>query len=148
MNESSQPAKQKNNTTALIIVLILVIFVLYRCGGGGSSDDGPTVRATSRPAATSAPETITVSYAVTGTAGRADLTYRNASGGTEQKEVTLPWTLKLDVPPGQFVYLSAQSLKDGNADISCRITVNGVPIQVADSSGEYVIATCSGSAGD
>jgi|SRR5271157_2584585 len=83
-------------------------------------------------------------YSVTGL-GQAMLTYQNASGGTEQQTVSLPWSYTIpDVTSGQFLYISAQLQSSGN--VSCEITVNGATIQSANSSGDYVIASCSGTA--
>jgi hypothetical protein len=86
-------------------------------------------------------ETHKITYAVGGL-GRADLTYENASGGTEQRTVTIPWSMTFSAPSGQFVYLSAQL--DGSGSLYCEIVSDGTIVQQANSSGEYVIASCSG----
>jgi hypothetical protein len=83
-----------------------------------------------------------VTYEVTGD-GSADLTTTNASGGTEQKTVNLPYSEQLDPPPDGLVYLSAQL--NGSGSISCKISYGGQVIQEASSQGDYVIASCSGS---
>lgn len=51
-----------------------------------------------------------------------------------------------DVPtkPGAHVYISGQALN--GRTLTCRITVDGVLISENTSSGEYSIATCSGTA--
>jgi hypothetical protein len=48
-----------------------------------------------------------VKYEVLGT-GSASLTYRNASGGTDQTTVRLPWSVTFQAATRQFLYLSAQ----------------------------------------
>ena len=98
------------------------------------------------PAATVRPQTYTVVYTVTGTSNRATLTYENGSGNTEQKDVDVPWTQTYTVPQGQFVYLSAQSRDDSSRTIECQIVVNGVVVEQAESTGRFVIASCSGRA--
>jgi hypothetical protein len=86
-----------------------------------------------------------VTYRVSGSGLRASLTYNNAQENTEQQDVSLNWEEQFDASPGQFLYVSAQSDDNGRRSISCSITVNGVVVEQAESTGEYVIATCSGS---
>jgi hypothetical protein len=87
-----------------------------------------------------------VVYSVGGTASSASLTLTNASGNTEQLEsVSIPWTRTLTMPCGDFVYVSAQN-NGASGSVTCRITSDGASIETAESSGAYVIATCSGSA--
>ena len=74
----------------------------------------------------------------------ADLTYSNATGGTEQREVKLPWEAKFTMRRGAFAYLSAQNHHD-SGDVKVEILVGGTVWKVASSEGAYVIATCSGS---
>src|SRR5271169_4761015 len=59
------------------------------------------------PTAPQPPLTNRATYVVSGE-GRAALTFRNESGGTEQKTVVLPWTLELRVQHRAFLYVSAQ----------------------------------------
>jgi hypothetical protein len=73
---------------------------------------------------------------------RADLTYRNESGGTEQRTVYLPWSLEMWRAPGTFVYLSAQN--HGGSGVQTTIFVEGRILQEAESTAEYGIATASG----
>jgi len=75
----------------------------------------------------------------------AQLTYRNESGGTEQKTVSLPWTLKLRPKRGTFLYLSAQKSQRSDYDtIQATIYVDGHAIQTARSNSLYGIASVSG----
>jgi len=73
----------------------------------------------------------------------ASLTYRNATGGTDQITVALPWTLTFTALPGQFVYLSAQNKQDYGS-IECFIYLDDVPVKRAVANTEYGIATVSG----
>jgi hypothetical protein len=94
---------------------------------------------------TTAP-TLDVVYEVTASKGGANLTYNNQGGNTEQRKVhTLPFKQTYTVAPGHFLYLSAQTTSR-DARITCRILVNGKVAEEATSQGDFVIATCSGSA--
>lgn len=85
-----------------------------------------------------------VEYRIDGTAFSADLTYENATGGTEQHSgVRLPFSLKFNAIDGQFLYISAQN-HGKTGSISCHILLDGVEQKTATSEGEYVIADCSG----
>lgn len=86
-------------------------------------------------------QTYKVTYRVDGE-GPASVTYSNATGGTEQREVKLPWTETFDSRPGQFLYVSAQD-NGGIGLIVCSISVNGRIVKDATSKGEYAIATVS-----
>lgn len=115
------------------VVLLLACLILQACGER------------TRPAPSAPAEVI---YRIGGAkyADRveASLTYRNATGGTEQKNVTVPWETSFTALPGQFLYLSAQNTGSRGA-VTCDILVNGQSIQSARAEGGYKIATCSGS---
>jgi hypothetical protein len=83
-----------------------------------------------------------VTYRVTGTATEAALTYRNANGGTEQKDVPLPWELTFDLRGTSPLYVSAQN-RTSAGSVTCEILFDGVSRTNATSSGAYVLATCS-----
>jgi hypothetical protein len=93
------------------------------------------------PPSSDLPEKIT--YKVIGSARRASLTYRNASGGTEQKIVRLPWILVFDAQPGTVCILSAQK-EDRLGTVEARIYVDTDLLQQAESSSPYGIASVSG----
>ena len=76
--------------------------------------------------------------------GDANITIENASGGTEQSTVTFPYSLTFVREPGSFVYISGQL--QGTGTISCQITSGGQVVETATSTGQFVIAGCSGSA--
>jgi len=84
-----------------------------------------------------------VTYKVTGSARSASLTYKNATGGTEQANVDLPWTLRFDAESGSSVYLSAQK-RDEFGKLEAKIYIDGDLLQKADSSSPYAIASVSG----
>jgi len=73
--------------------------------------------------------------------GKAQVTYMKA-GGTEQKEVTLPWSAEVKA---EFVSsLVAQSQSGKSGDITCRITEGDEVVAESTSSGKYSVVTCSG----
>jgi hypothetical protein len=73
----------------------------------------------------------------------ASLTYRNASGGTDQITVSLPWQLTFTGQVKQFVYLSAQNLERETA-VECTIYFDGVPEKKSITTTPLGIATVSG----
>jgi hypothetical protein len=88
--------------------------------------------------------TVKVTYSVTGSKGRyVNLTYTNASGGTEQVSKRMPWTETFTVKRGEHLYLSAQADSVATS-VTCLIIANDQKIEEAKSSGDYVIASCSG----
>lgn len=115
-----------SSIASLFLVLGLWFVLAVLCCGGG------------RYAATDA---YKVTYRVDGN-GRASLTYTNATGGTEQHEVKLPWTLTFNGRYGEHLYLSAQD-KGNNSAVVVSITVNGRIVKDAISSERYGIATVS-----
>jgi hypothetical protein len=89
------------------------------------------------------PSVARVSYTISGTAGRASLTYTDESGNIQQQaDVTLPTTLAFTVASGSFVVVSAQN-QDDSGDIDCEIAANGATLNRGHSSGAYVIVSCS-----
>lgn len=133
----SQKKKRSGCVWLLVVIALLVLWLLIR--GGSTPSSSPS-------SSYSTPTTYKVVYKVTGTATRASLTYNNQQGGTEQKEVNIPWEGRLTVKKGAFLYISAQN--DGSTgSVTCEIWVNDVKWKESTSSGAYVIATCSGSAG-
>jgi hypothetical protein len=81
----------------------------------------------------------------------AAVTMRTESGGISQFTPDLPMVTKAgDVgltfdtyPSGSFLYFSMQN-KEGYGSVTCRITIDGVKVDEATSSGGYAIATCQG----
>jgi hypothetical protein len=71
--------------------------------------------------------------------GKATVTYIK-SGGTEQKQVTLPW--KADVKT-DFISSLAATRMSGSGDITCRITEGSEVKAESTSNGQFATATCS-----
>jgi hypothetical protein len=86
-----------------------------------------------------------VKYEVSCSPGGFDITYQNSSGNTEQKSIlSTNWSTSFSGNSGDFVYISAQADNE-NATVTARIYYEGELIETATSSGDYVIATASGS---
>lgn len=139
LTATQQPVQQKKGANLAVILLVVIlgicgaIWLLAQLGSTPSSTPGYST-------------TYRVTYKVTGTASRASLTYENEQGGTEQTKVGIPWQQSMSVKRGAFLYLSVQN--EGKiGSITCEIWVDGVKWKESTSSGAYVIASCSGSAG-
>jgi hypothetical protein len=85
-----------------------------------------------------------IEYKLDGSARTVGVTYRNPTGGTEQKDVALPAGMTFYAATGSFVYLSAQNQGD-NGEVHVAVLVDGRLLQEATSSTAYGIATASGS---
>lgn len=115
----------------LFIILIVFVGLISSCTKeddlGSSSSSG------------------TVKYEVTCSPSGFDITYENSSGNTEQKDISSgSWSTTFTGYSGDFVYISAQAGNE-NATITTKIYYKGKVIENATSSGDYVIATASGS---
>jgi hypothetical protein len=141
---SEQTDTPKKSDSRLVIVLAIIglclIIIAVMLGSGKSRSDNY------RPAGTTAPETYTVVYELTGISS-ASLTLENDTNGTEQSDFRLPYKKTwYKFVYGDFVYISAQALIGGN--LTCTISVNGKVIATATSNGKYQIASCSARVGD
>ena len=96
------------------------------------------------PQAHSAPDAVAVEvvYLVRGTAHSAAVTYSNATSGTEQQTVVLPWDHRMERARGTTAYISAQS-QDADGSVICEIVI--ATTRTADSTGEGASehASCS-----
>jgi len=92
------------------------------------------------------PATYRVKYRVSGTMREASLTYTNAQGGREQKDVSVPWDTSFTAEHGHSLYLSAQSLQD-HGSVVAEILISSKLWKKSQSSGAHKIASCGGSAG-
>jgi hypothetical protein len=102
-----------------------------------------------------------VEYEITGTIHYANLTRKNADGGTEQRQERLPYSDKFFAAPGTSLYLSVQKARvtktedgfvtrtvvvdDGvEGTVHVLIRVGGRVLSEAEASAPYGIATASG----
>lgn len=108
----------------------------------------PTVDVPELPIRLIAPARYNITYRVSGSARGASVTFENAQGGTEQFErVSPPWNHTMVVDEGSFLYLSVQNQGE-HGSVTCEIELNGRSWRKSSSTGGYVIASCSGSAGE
>lgn len=95
------------------------------------------------------PQTVTVTYELTGSARSADITYETPTGSSQQNHVGVPLMdrshglgIKFEFPgSATFLYLSAQN--NGGGTITCWIKVDGTTLSHNTARGAYAIATCS-----
>jgi|GEM_PF-904225 len=85
-----------------------------------------------------------VKYEIKGTAKQVSITYRLYGDDTRQERgVRLPWTYEFTAKSGDFLYISAQNMKDeGNIEVN--IYKNGYLYKSGSARGGYTIATASG----
>ena len=137
---AAAPAKKTGCLTWIVVFVGLILIGLLR------SLMTPTPSTPSTPITVRAPRVV--EYHVSGTSiysdtSHASLTYQNASGGTEQEDVTLPWTCRVgETRSGQYFYISAQRSSLGTVVVE--IVIDGTVVKHSESSGEYAIASASG----
>ncbi len=143
-----QPEQAKGPSVAAVLLILagacILTYMCYAALDLAPSDKGSARSSGGRSSQSSSQHAVV--YKVTGTASGASLTYANAQGGTEQRDVRVPWQTQMSVQDGAFLYLSAQS-DDEYGTIICEIQVDGRRWRESTSSGAYVISTCSGLAG-
>jgi hypothetical protein len=101
-----------------------------------------------------------VQYLVEGSAKRVSVTYKNASGATEQKTVIPPFELSFQARAGAPLYLSGQKVRvteRNMIDDNMQVAANGIDgkvhvmirvsdklLQEANTSAPHGVATASG----
>lgn len=127
--------KRLKKSRAVSIAVLLVLLAFFSCGL--LAEMGDKVRQRERTP-------YQIEYEVSGSATKADLTYRNYFGDTQQEaEASVPWKETFTAYPGAFLYISAQN-QDKYGAITATIKVNGQVIKTTTSTGAYSIATASG----
>ena len=132
------PQKKKSTPYLLMVVAgaIFVCVLLAILSGGGDSGGNPISGK------------YKITYHVEGTANTASVTYTNEQGGTEQRDVSLPWDSAIyEMEIGDFASIVTQS-QDYSSTIICIIEINGKILKRSESSGDFVIATCTSLLGD
>jgi predicted small secreted protein len=87
-----------------------------------------------------------VRYEVDGTAETIAVSYINETGATEQRDVHGPWSAEYELDTWSFVGVSAfNATFEGT--VACRLYVDGMLIQRADSEGGFKLASCNTLAG-
>lgn len=89
---------------------------------------------------------VMVRYEVGGTAATVGLTYRNAMGGSEQRDVTPPWSFNLSAQTGALVEITAFN-KTREGTVVCQLFVDDVLVRQAESVGAFKRVRCGALAG-
>lgn len=115
-----------------------IAWVIYRADSAPRSAANPRAAAESRCA-------YIVDSAAYGETGIAGVTYTNQSGGSEQRDVSVPWLMELTRPSGASLYVSAQKQFE-NRPYALRVAIRcgALELQTAESTSPYGIATASG----
>ena len=91
-----------------------------------------------------APSGSEVEYRIVGTTTRASVTYRNATGGTTQTDVTLPWSHRWSgARTGDTLFVSALNRLDAGT-IKAQIFKQGTLYRESESTRGFGIASVSG----
>jgi hypothetical protein len=155
-----QRAEVKGEALAWIMAVILIASAAsgLLAFDGSPSESGSSTRVQS--SAQNNPDVVSVTYVVDGCL-EASVSYRNASGGTEQQLVApwetrhgkvqlTPWILEFQEPSGYVAYISAQGepvegVESSEYEPGCHVQLkfNGQVVQEADSGSYYGIATAS-----
>lgn len=126
--------KQVGDSLMGLVFLAIPLLLIVRC----SLEPSTTSQAPAYTATQSAPMRVT--YEVDGTAHEASLTYHTETGGTEQRDVSLPWQTTFTADEGTFLYLSAQNRGEFGTVIA-KIRVNAITVKESRSEGAYKIAS-------
>jgi len=134
LQEDAATPKKKSLSFAdgcLLTFAAVVLLAMLGAWLGGSGD--PAVPSGQPPIARKA------WYFVSGTADLAHVTYTNGTGGTEQRDIGVPWTTEISAAPRTHLYISAQNKSD-TGTVIVEIYIEGQGKKQAESSGAYVIA--------
>jgi hypothetical protein len=93
--------------------------------------------------ASCAMRTVSVRLEVSGTAARTGITYRNATGATEQRDVTAPWSYEFQAKTGDLLTLRAVN-RTAEGTVKCRILIDGQLFKEGESTGPFKFVDCSG----
>lgn len=124
-------------------LVVMIVAVMAIAGCSQSSSSGAT--------ATPQSDNVTVTYLLTGTASKADLTYTDSSGKTKQEfDVDVPLRnmggtdgLSFPLAHGTKVTFTAE-IADYDGTLDCTIQADGVVINQAHASGaRYTKVTCT-----
>jgi hypothetical protein len=88
-------------------------------------------------------KTVNVRYEVGGTAATIAVTYRNATGATEQRDVQGTWSYEFQAKQGEVIVLRAAN-KTTEGTVTCRVLVDGQVFKEGQSEGAWKFVDCSG----
>jgi hypothetical protein len=90
-----------------------------------------------------APSGSEVEYRIVGSTTRASVSYRNATGGTTQSEITVPWSYRWSAERGDFLYLLALNKLDSGT-IKAQIYKRGTLYKESESNRGFGSVAVSG----
>ncbi len=88
-------------------------------------------------------QTHAIRFEVDGTAAQIGVTYRNATGALEQRDIQGPWSMELQAKTGTLLTLRAVN-KTNTGTVYCRILIDGQVFKEGESSGAFKVVDCSG----
>lgn len=88
-------------------------------------------------------KTVSVRYEVSGTAATIAVTYRNATGAIEQRDIRGTWSYDLQAQQGTILTLRAVN-KTAEGTVKCRMLIDGQVFKEGESSGPFKIVDCTG----
>jgi hypothetical protein len=138
------PTLKSNLIGSLLAIGILVL--LNGCGGADVAPNAsPSFSSAnaSTGASVGTSDTSNVVYMVSGTAAKADLTYRDDMNVTKQETVSLPWSRSFKFKVDDFMYIAAQN-DTNTGSVTSEIRINGAVFKTESKSGAYVISTATG----
>ncbi|ORW01733.1 hypothetical protein AWC14_07930 [Mycobacterium kyorinense] len=114
---------------------MLAVAVVVLALGGYAATRGRT---------NNAPQTVSVTYEVTGSPGSVQIRYHDSEGHlSEPRTVTPPWQTQVLVrDKSGMLYIRAERPGSSNEPLTCRITADGKSIDRRQSAGGFVF--CSG----
>jgi hypothetical protein len=120
--QSTQDSKNEDQTKKKLIWIGIIVLAMFAINHLGAT------------------RVHTVTYTASGdaryTGEKAELTIQNASGGSEQRTVDLPWSLTMEKHSGDFLYLSAQA--SDTVSVIVDIVSDGVLVQHAECAGRWL----------
>lgn len=90
--------------------------------------------------------THTVRYEISGTPYKISISYVNGTGASEQRDVYGSWSVEYRVKTWSYTGISVFN-PNASGTITCRMFVDGILVQEAESVGGYKWARCDGLAG-
>jgi hypothetical protein len=131
------PTALQRKTTPIVVTLAIIAGLVCVCLSivlWPTSDNSSPVTTNSH----------NVTYRITGSTRAVSITLQNATGGTEQKESGVPFVYTMpNMKRGAYYYISAQN-KNDSGSVTCEVLIDDKVIKQSNSSGAYVIASCSG----
>ena len=88
-------------------------------------------------------KTVNVRLETGGTAATYTVTYRNATGAVEQRDIQGDWSYEFQSRQGELVTLRAVN-KTTAGTVSCRVLIDGVVFKEGESEGAFKLVDCTG----